>query len=184
MKYFFLSDTWVTGRVWEFGGLWDEAARRRKPHLQKQPLCIQENGETLSLYEAEEDILMVEVMPGDPAHAETSQPHIGQVVLKRLLTAEQVLTRLYSEEKIFHAPLSKQASIPVDPQSKAPLENDREVTQQPTNLSNATFAAGNPLNLTERAPLEKASAPDKRPPQAKLASPSPKSVETFRPSTL
>ena len=101
MKYFFLADGWTTGRVWEFGGLWNEIARYRKPHLQRQPLCIQENGETLCLYEAEEDILMVEVMPKSITH-----PTIGQVVLKRLLSAEQVLERLCQEENIFHLPAS------------------------------------------------------------------------------
>ena len=96
MKYFFLSDSWTTGRVWEFGGLWNELAWHREPHLQQQSLCIQENGETLHLYEAEDPILMIEVMPKDLA-----QPTIGQVRLKRLLSAEQVIERLCQEEHIF-----------------------------------------------------------------------------------
>lgn len=96
MKYFFLAENWTTGRVWEFGGLWDERTHKRGPHLSKQPLYIQENGENLWLYQAEEAILMIEVMPEDQAH-----PTIGQVVLKRLLSAEQVIERL-CHETVFH----------------------------------------------------------------------------------
>ncbi len=98
VKYFFLSDSWTTGRVWEFGGLWNEAAWHRLAHLQQQSLCIQENGETLWLYQVEEAVLMVEVVPKATAH-----PIIGQVVLKRLLSAEQVIDRLCQEDTIFHA---------------------------------------------------------------------------------
>ena len=98
MKYFFLSKSWTTGRVWEFGGLWNEVAWQRVPHLQQQSLCIEENHETLCLYEVEDAVLMVEVMPKDASEHYT----IGQVVLKRLLSAEQVIERLYSEEHIFH----------------------------------------------------------------------------------
>jgi len=96
MKYFFLSDSWTTGRVWEFGGLWNERARNRAPYLQKQPLYIQENDENLWLYQTEEPVLMVEVMP-----KAVTQPTIGQVVLKRLLSAEQVVERLCKED-VFH----------------------------------------------------------------------------------
>lgn len=89
MKYFFLSDGWVTGRVWEFGGLWNELGWQRKPHIRRLNLSIQEQGETLWLYQVEETVLMIEVKPeGVP-----SEP-IGQVVLKRLITAEQVIERL------------------------------------------------------------------------------------------
>ncbi len=98
VKYFFLSDSWTTGRVWEFGGLWNETAWHRQAHLQQQSLCIQENGETLWLYQVEEAVLMVEVVPKETAH-----PIIGQVVLKRLLSAEQVIDRLCQEDTIFHA---------------------------------------------------------------------------------
>lgn len=97
MKYFFLSDSWTTGRVWEFGGLWNEVARRRKPYLQKRSLCIHENGEVLWLFQAEDSILMVEARPKAPACTHNS---IGQVVLKRLLSAEQVIERL-CEENVF-----------------------------------------------------------------------------------
>ncbi len=96
MKYFFLSDSWTTGRIWEFGGLWNEQARRRKPHLQKQALCIQENDETLCLYQVEDAVLMVEVMP-----EQATESIIGQVVLKRLLTADQVIERLCQEDSFY-----------------------------------------------------------------------------------
>lgn len=89
MKYFFLSDGWVTGRVWEFGGLWNELGWQRKPHMRRLNLSIQEQGETLWLYQVEETVLMVEVKP----EGVTSEP-IGQVVLKRLITAEQVIELL------------------------------------------------------------------------------------------
>ncbi|MEM6838575.1 MAG: hypothetical protein AAF609_17180 [Cyanobacteria bacterium P01_C01_bin.120] len=89
MKYFFLSEGWTTGRIWEFGGLWDEFAWQRKPQIQKLSLSIVENGESLWLYQVEDAVLMVEVRP----MAESSRA-IGQVVLKRLMSAEQVLDRL------------------------------------------------------------------------------------------
>ncbi|NEQ49703.1 MAG: hypothetical protein F6K11_06155 [Leptolyngbya sp. SIO3F4] len=89
MKYFFLSDGWTTGRVWEFGGLWNEIAWQRKPIIQKLGLHIKEAEEKLWLYQVEDDVLMVEVMPQDM----TATP-IGQVVLKRLITAEQVIEKL------------------------------------------------------------------------------------------
>jgi hypothetical protein len=89
VKYFFLSDGWTTGRIWEFGGLWDEFAWQRKPHIQRLNLCVQENGETLWLYQVEEAVLMVEVRP----EAISDRP-IGQVVLKRLITGDQVIQHL------------------------------------------------------------------------------------------
>ena len=109
MKYFFLADGWTTGRVWEFGGLWNQAAWQRSPHLQQQSLCIREGDEVLRLYQAEDAILMVEVVPIPDASAQTNltqaQQQIGQVVLKRLLSAEQAIERLCTEETIFHAPV-------------------------------------------------------------------------------
>ncbi|MEM1238498.1 MAG: hypothetical protein AAGI45_01520 [Cyanobacteria bacterium P01_H01_bin.26] len=89
MKYFFLSDGWTTGRVWEFGGLWNEIAWQRKPNIKKLELYLEETPERLWLYQVEDDVLMVEVLPEDV----TATP-IGQVVLKRLITAEQVIERL------------------------------------------------------------------------------------------
>ncbi len=112
MKYFFLSDSWTTGRVWEFGGLWNELAWHREPYLQQQSLCIKENDETLHLYAAEDAILMVEVMP-----KALNQPTIGQVRLKRLLSAEQAIERLCQEEQIFQ----RCQGIPTTaPQSSSP----------------------------------------------------------------
>lgn len=89
MKYFFLSDGWTTGRVWEFGGLWNEIAWQRKPIIKKLGLCIEEATETLWLYQVEDDVLMVEVLPEG-----TTASAIGQVVLKRLITADQVIEKL------------------------------------------------------------------------------------------
>lgn len=94
MKYFFLSDGWVVGRVWELGGLWNERAWRRKPKIEQLNLCIWENSEKLWLYRVEEAILMVEVLPTPGVESGA----IGQVVLKRLITAEQVIEILCSKE--------------------------------------------------------------------------------------
>lgn len=93
MKYFFLSDGWIVGRVWELGGLWNESAWRRKPQIQQMQLCIWENGQQLWLYRVEDAVLMVEVKPGEGVPAEAAKT-IGQVVLKRLISADQVLDRL------------------------------------------------------------------------------------------
>ncbi|MEM6254494.1 MAG: hypothetical protein AAF821_16380 [Cyanobacteria bacterium P01_D01_bin.156] len=89
MKYFFLSDGWTTGRVWEFGGLWNELAWQRKPIIKKLELYIEEASEKLWLYQVEDAVLMVEVMP-----AGATSNSIGQVVLKRLISAEQVIEKL------------------------------------------------------------------------------------------
>lgn len=94
VKYFFLSDGWIIGRVWELGGLWNESGWRRKPEIQQMDLCIWENGEKMWLYRVEDAVLMVEVKPGEGIHAEAATKNIGQVVLKRLITADQVLDRL------------------------------------------------------------------------------------------
>ncbi len=101
MKYFFLSDGWTVGRVWEFGGLWNEAAWRRKPELRQLELGIWENGEKLWLYQVEEAVLMVEVTPKPDLQTGGTQQTIGQVVLKRLITAEQAIARLCSAEQAF-----------------------------------------------------------------------------------
>lgn len=61
------------------------------------PLCILEQGEKLWLYQVEDEVLMVEVLPlAEPQGAKTST--IGQVVLKRLITAEQAIDRLCSSK--------------------------------------------------------------------------------------
>lgn len=96
MKYFFLSDGWTVGRVWEFGGLWNENAWRRKPQIQQMNLCILEQGEKLWLYRVEDAVLMVEVKPSKPASDESVGTTIGQVVLKRLISAEEAIERLNS----------------------------------------------------------------------------------------
>ena len=93
MKYFFLTEGWNIGRIWGFGGLWHELGWRREPHIQRLNLCIQEQTETLWLYQVEEAVLMLEVRPTQAIKNETGRA-IGQVVLKRLMTAEQVLEQL------------------------------------------------------------------------------------------
>lgn len=104
MKYFFLSDGWTTGRIWEFGGLWNEVAWQRRPHIRRIDLCIKEQDETLWLYQVEEAVLMVEVLPQG-----VTQSSIGQVVLKRLITAEQAIDRL--AEAQVSAPSKLQSSL-------------------------------------------------------------------------
>ena len=93
-KYFFLSDGWTVGRVWELGGLWNESAWRRKPDIQQRTLSITDNGERLWLYQVEDAVLMVEVMPPNQQSPES----IGQVVLKRLMDAEKVIDLLCANQ--------------------------------------------------------------------------------------
>ena len=99
MKYFFLSDGWTVGRIWEFGGLWDENVWRRKPQIKRLDLSIIEKNEKLWLYEVEEAVLMVEVMPDVNLKAQSTS-NIGQVVLKRLISAEQAINRLANSEAV------------------------------------------------------------------------------------
>ncbi len=94
MKYFFLSEGWNVGRVWEFGGLWNEASWRRKPKIDRLNLHISENNEKLWLYQVEEEVIMLEVKPADENAVNRA---IGQVVLKRLITAEQVIERICAD---------------------------------------------------------------------------------------
>ncbi len=96
MKYFFLSDGWTIGRVWELGGLWNESAWRRQPDIQQLNLCIWEQTEKLWLYRVEDAVLMVEVQPGPTAEVSAASKTIGQVVLKRLISADQAIDRLCS----------------------------------------------------------------------------------------
>ncbi|MEA5505125.1 hypothetical protein VB735_18835 [Halotia wernerae UHCC 0503] len=91
MKYFFLSEGWTVGRVWASEGLWQITAWRRQPEIQRISICLVENNELLWLYRVEEAILTVEVKPTTSAIASKA---IGQVVLKRLMSAEQVIERL------------------------------------------------------------------------------------------
>ncbi len=95
MKYFFLSEGWTVSRVWASDGLWQIVAWRRQPDIQRLNICLVENNELLWLYRVEEAVLTVEVKPTTPALANTA---IGQVVLKRLMTAEQVIDRLGTAE--------------------------------------------------------------------------------------
>jgi hypothetical protein len=101
VKYFFLSDGWTYGRVWEFGGLWDRASWRRKPEIKRLNCGILQQGETLWLYEVEDAVLMVEVQPVNELEDTTSS--IGQVLLKRLITAEQVIEVLTRSQLVFNS---------------------------------------------------------------------------------
>ncbi|NJK36791.1 MAG: hypothetical protein HC835_18235 [Oscillatoriales cyanobacterium RM2_1_1] len=94
MKYFFLSDGWSVGRVWSVGGLWDEAMRRRPPDIQRLGLSLWDKEEQMWLYRAEDAVLMIEVKLTHPEVSPGSGAGIGQVVLTRLITADQVLERL------------------------------------------------------------------------------------------
>lgn len=98
MKYFFLTEGWTIGRIWEFGGLWNSNARRRQPYLHPLPICLIENEEKLVLYEVEDDVLMVEVLP--PDQDEYTSSSIGQVLLKRLMSAEQAIDYLANRKII------------------------------------------------------------------------------------
>ncbi|MBD2215293.1 hypothetical protein H6G64_36745 [Calothrix sp. FACHB-156] len=95
MKYFFLSEGWAVSRVWASDGLWQITAWRRQPDIQQLNICLIENNELLWLYRVEDAILTVEVKPTTPVPVQNT---IGQVVLKRLMTAEQVIERLGTAE--------------------------------------------------------------------------------------
>ncbi len=97
MKYFFLSEGWIIGRVWESEGLWQVNAWRREPDIQKMYLCLLEKDELFWLYAVEDAIITIEVKPTDSLQAANAKT-IGQVILKRLMTAEQVLERLGNAE--------------------------------------------------------------------------------------
>lgn len=98
MKYFFLAEGWAVGRAWELGRLWDEAVWRRSPHIQRLDLGILEEEEVFWLYEVEEAVLMVEVKS---LHSSPESSSIGQVLIKRLINAEQVIDLLTKAPKIF-----------------------------------------------------------------------------------
>ncbi len=97
--YFFLSDGWTHGRVWVFRGLWDHVSWGRKPEIKRLNCGSIQQGETLWLYAVEEAVLMVEVQPKDKVPTESG---IGQVVLKRLIDAEQAIEILSNSESIFN----------------------------------------------------------------------------------
>lgn len=90
------------GRVWEFGGLWNENAWRRKPEIQQTSLCMLENNERLWLYSVEEAVIMIEVRQIDPSLNSPASRSIGSVVLKRLITAEQAIELLCKAEACFN----------------------------------------------------------------------------------
>ncbi|MGB5636613.1 MAG: hypothetical protein WBM44_15245 [Waterburya sp.] len=104
MKYFFLSDGWTYGRVWEFGGLWDQVSWGRKPEIKRLDCGILQQQEVLWLYAVEDAVLMVEVAPEADLRATSS---IGQVVLKRLISAQQVIEVLNHAELIFNSAAKK-----------------------------------------------------------------------------
>lgn len=86
------------GRVWETGGLWNEMAWRRKAEIQKMNICITGSDETLWLHQVEEAVVMLEVTPIDHEQIKKDARSIGQVVLRRLITAEQILEWLSSNK--------------------------------------------------------------------------------------
>ncbi|MEM6501657.1 MAG: hypothetical protein AAF685_07450 [Cyanobacteria bacterium P01_C01_bin.89] len=99
MKYFFLSEGWSIGRVWSTDGLWNEVAWRRSPTIDRMSVSIVEKGEALWLYRAEKEVVMLEVKPTEAAGSQA----IGQVVLKRLMDADQVIERLAQSRACFQA---------------------------------------------------------------------------------
>jgi hypothetical protein len=94
VKYFFLSDGWVVGRVWGVGGEWTYSAWRRHPDITQLDLCLWDQKEKMWLYRVEEAVLMVEVKPTAPVDHTDPSKNIGNVVLTRFIDAEQVIERL------------------------------------------------------------------------------------------
>ncbi len=97
MKYFFLTEGWKVGRVWGVQGEWNSLAWRREPEIERLKVSITESDEVLWLYRVEDAVIMVEVKPEDEA---ASTKNIGQVMLKRLMSAEQVIERLGASEAV------------------------------------------------------------------------------------
>ncbi len=95
MKYFFLTEGWTIGRVWASEGLWQITAWRRQPDIKRLNICLAENNELMWLYCIEDAVITVEVKPTTSAIVSQT---IGQVVIKRLMTAEQVIERLETAE--------------------------------------------------------------------------------------
>ncbi len=75
--------------MWASDGLWNEAAWRRKPDIERLKLQLVTQNEKLWLYRVEDIILTIEVKPELP-----SPNAIASVVLKRLISAPQVIERL------------------------------------------------------------------------------------------
>ena len=84
--------------MWGVEGVWNELAWRRQPQIERMNLCIVENDETMWLYKVEEAVIMLEVQPGE--EGAITQAIIGQVMLKRLMSAEQAIERLGASEVI------------------------------------------------------------------------------------
>lgn len=95
MKYFFLTEGWTIGRVWASEGLWQITAWRRQPDMKRLNISLVENNELMWLYRIEDAVITVEVKPTPSAIVSQT---IGQVVLKRLMSAEQVIERLETAE--------------------------------------------------------------------------------------
>ncbi|AGY59643.1 hypothetical protein [Gloeobacter kilaueensis] len=100
MKYFFLTEGWKIARVWDTSGIWNEQVQRRKPGIERIEMGIVENGEAFWLYRVEEAVVMVEVKPFP---SDGSAKGFGQVVLKRLIDAQEVLDRLCTAEALFNS---------------------------------------------------------------------------------
>lgn len=100
MKYFFLTEGWTVGRVWASDGLWSETAWRRQPDIQRLNICLVEASEKLWLYRVEDIVLTVEVKPASTP--DDTPGAIGQVVLKRLIDAEQAIERLSAAQATCH----------------------------------------------------------------------------------
>nr|WP_016868822.1 hypothetical protein [Fischerella sp. FACHB-380] len=94
VKYFFLSEGWTIGRVWASEGLWQITAWRRQPDIQRMNICLLEQGEVMWLYRVEDAVITVEVKPITSPQTGISSQAIGQVILRRLMSAEQVIERL------------------------------------------------------------------------------------------
>jgi hypothetical protein len=103
VKYFFLAEGWTYGRVWEFGGLWNYHSWRRSPEITKLDCAILQQAESLWLYQVEEAVITIEVYP----ESSEAKSNIGQVVLKRLITAEQAIEILHQAEKLMKSPQYK-----------------------------------------------------------------------------
>ncbi len=101
MQYFFLTEGWHIGRVWEPGGPWDILSWRRPPKIQRTNIAMENQGERLWLYQVDDPILMLEVTP-DPTKVKTE--NIGQVMIKRLITPEEAIAQLNQANTLYKDP--------------------------------------------------------------------------------
>lgn len=86
--------------MWEFGGLWDFSVWQRQPHIKPLNLGIIDKQEIFWLYQVEDAVLMVEVKPTTPTQDQTKP--FGQVLLRRLISADQVIERLTVVEEVIN----------------------------------------------------------------------------------